>query len=94
MVNNSTYINKANNYLSSQLIEHKKDHDIQCWKLGTSLEQGQKSGGIKPINGMTTPPPLFLDNWISNSNTDINENMHRFASTQKDYIITYHHTNE
>ena len=29
MANNSTNINKTNNYLSSQIMEHKKDLDIQ-----------------------------------------------------------------
>ena len=32
MGNNSTNINKANNHLSPQIIKHKKDHDIRCWK--------------------------------------------------------------
>jgi len=38
MVNNSTNINKTNNYLSPQIIEHKKKHDlnrinISCYTL-------------------------------------------------------------
>jgi hypothetical protein len=28
MVNNSTNINKTNNHLSSQIIDHGKDHDV------------------------------------------------------------------
>jgi ribosomal protein L18 len=28
MVNNSNNINKTNNHISPQIIEHKKDHDI------------------------------------------------------------------
>jgi hypothetical protein len=33
LVNKSTNINKANNYLSTLLTEHiKRDHDISSWK--------------------------------------------------------------
>jgi hypothetical protein len=42
MVNNSTNINKTNNYLSTKTIEHKKDHDI--WNLNPGLGQEQKCG--------------------------------------------------
>jgi hypothetical protein len=28
MVNNSTNINKTNNYLSAKIVEHKKDHEM------------------------------------------------------------------
>jgi len=35
MVNNSTNINKINNYLSPQMIEHLKDHDI-WWRKSRS----------------------------------------------------------
>jgi hypothetical protein len=49
MVNNSTNINKINNHLSSQLIEHKKDHDIcqrksMFWyETNTKMWQGKTS---------------------------------------------------
>jgi hypothetical protein len=29
MVNNATNINKTNNHLSSKIIEHNKEHDVQ-----------------------------------------------------------------
>jgi len=32
MVNIFTNINKTNNHLSPQMIEHKKEHDIWCRK--------------------------------------------------------------
>jgi hypothetical protein len=41
MVNNSNNINKRNNHLLPQIIEHWKDHDIGCWKLrGPTLYLG------------------------------------------------------
>jgi len=65
MVNNSTNINKTNNYLSPQLNGHKKDLDI--YDFGNpdhGLVQAQKCGRVKLVNGISTPP---LDNWITNS---------------------------
>jgi len=45
MVNNSTNINKANNYLSYQTTVHKMDHDIGYYKsrswLGTNTKMWQ-----------------------------------------------------
>jgi len=36
--------------MSPQAIEHKKDHDIWCWKnIGSSLGQEHKCGGMKPV---------------------------------------------
>jgi len=32
MVNNSTNINKTKNYISAQIIEHKRDHNMCGWK--------------------------------------------------------------
>ena len=43
MVNNSTNINKTNNHLSPQIIEHRKDHDILHWKSRSWL-------GVKPLD--------------------------------------------
>jgi len=42
MVNNSTNINKTSNYLSPELIEHKKDHVIWHWKSRSMLGTGTK----------------------------------------------------
>ena len=41
MVKNSTIINLTNNYPSPPLIEHKKDHDIWCWKSRSLLSTGR-----------------------------------------------------
>jgi len=50
MVNNFTNISKANNHLSPltshlspQIIEHKKDHDMWCWKSRSWVEKGTKN---------------------------------------------------
>ena len=40
MVNNSTKINKTDNHLSLQMIEHKKGNDKLCWKLRSKLGTG------------------------------------------------------
>jgi len=40
MVKNSTNINKTNNDLTPQLIEHKKDHVIWHWKSRSRLGPG------------------------------------------------------
>ena len=44
--------------------DHKKDHDIWCWKSMTFLEHSNKCLGIKPVNRIRLP----LDNLISNGN--------------------------
>ena len=59
MVNNSTNINKTNKHISSQIIKHKKNHDIWHWKSRSYLEQAQKCGRIKPFNGIPTLPILI-----------------------------------
>ena len=47
MINNFTNINKTNNHLSPQLVEH-MTLEIQV----LALEQEQKYGGVKPVNGI------------------------------------------
>ena len=83
MVNHSSNINKTNNHISLQFIEHKRDHDI-CRNPYSGLGQAQICGGVKPVNGMQPSP---LHNWHSNGNANINKQtkykQHRFASTPK-----------
>jgi hypothetical protein len=43
-------INKTNNHLSSQTIEHKKDNDICQWKSRSWLGTGTKNGSLKSVN--------------------------------------------
>jgi hypothetical protein len=45
-------INKENNHISPQLIEHKKYHHI----FRASLGEAQTCGGVKPINQIQTVP--------------------------------------
>jgi len=52
MVNNSTNINKMNNHLSPQLIEHKKNQWHDFGNPGAGLEQAHSCGRVKPINGI------------------------------------------
>jgi hypothetical protein len=52
MVNNFTNINKTNNHLSPQSIEHKKKTMIyDVGNPGPSLGQAQQCGGVKPLIG-------------------------------------------
>jgi len=44
MVNNSTNINKMNNYLSPQTIQCKTDHNIWHWKSKSWLDIVTKMG--------------------------------------------------
>ena len=50
MVNNFNNINKTNNHISPQIIEHKKTTSYNVGNPGTCLEQIQICGGIKPVN--------------------------------------------
>ena len=59
MVNNSA--NKANNQLSSQIIDcKKKDHGVWPKNPGSGLGQAQKCGRVKLVNGIPPPPPLLI----------------------------------
>jgi hypothetical protein len=56
MVNNSNNINKTNNHLSTQNIEHKKKTiTYGIGNSGPGLGQAQQCGRVKPINGIPTP---------------------------------------
>jgi hypothetical protein len=56
MVNNYTDINKVNNPLWPQIIEHKKKyHEVGNPGLG----QANKCGGVKPDNGIPFPLPSW-----------------------------------
>ena len=52
MVKTSTNINKPNNRLSHQIIEHKKDKTYDIGKK-TGLGQAQKCGRFKPKYGIS-----------------------------------------
>ena len=57
--NNSTNINKTNNYLSPQLIEHEKK-DVGNPGPGNCLGQAQKCGRFKELNEISTLPTCCL----------------------------------
>jgi len=48
MANNSTNINKTDNHLAPQTIEHTTYHEILCWKSRSCLGSCTKCGGFKP----------------------------------------------
>ena len=50
MANNSTDINKTNNYLSHQLVEQMKNEAYDVRNRGHGFGQVHKYGGIKPGN--------------------------------------------
>ena len=56
MITNSTNINKTNNYLSTQIIEHKKIAIYEDENPDPDLEQAQMSGVDKPVNWISTRP--------------------------------------
>ena len=51
MINNSTKNYKMNNYVSTQIMEHKKKIMTYAnWNQGPSLGQAQTCGTFKPVN--------------------------------------------
>ena len=60
MVNNSTNINKINNHLSSEIIQHKKTIHM-TWKSRTWQRTGTKCCGYKLVNDILTLPSKALD---------------------------------
>ena len=64
MANNSTNTKNTNNYLSPQITEPKKDHEIWQWNslIGLhKLAQAQKYGGVvKPVNWIPTLPFIVV----------------------------------
>jgi hypothetical protein len=54
IVNNFNYINKTSNHLSPQLTEYKKTIKYDVGNPGPGLGQAQKSGRVKPVDGITT----------------------------------------
>jgi len=69
MVNNSTNINKTDSHLSHQTIEHTKR---LSW-LEIQVQAGNRDRNVAVLSRLMDTNPLF-DNWISNNNTDINDN--------------------
>jgi hypothetical protein len=82
MVNNSTNINKMNNHVLSQIIEHKKrSRDMILGIQGLALDRHENMTGL---NRLLLSKPFHLDNWIFNGYTDMNKqlkkNLHIFVS--------------
>jgi hypothetical protein len=59
-VNNSTNINKINNHLSPEIIQHKKTIHM-TWKSRTWQRTGTKCCGYKLVNDIITLPSKGLD---------------------------------
>jgi hypothetical protein len=60
MVNNSTNINKANNYLSPQTIAYKKrDIDIRIRNTGPGWGQTEQCVGFNRFIGFQPQPPSW-----------------------------------
>jgi hypothetical protein len=71
MVNNSiTSINKSNNRLLPQIIEHKKDHKIT---LEINVLAWERHKNMVELNRLIGYKPSPLDIWISNGSTYINK---------------------
>lgn len=62
--NTPSDINKRNNHLTSQFIEHKKTKIFDIIFLGPVQGQSLKCDDFKPVIGVQLSP---LDNWISTS---------------------------
>ena len=65
IVNNSTHINKTNNHLSPQILEHKNSRHM-------ALEIKFVLARLNWIKRSKHSPPPF-DNWILNGNTNIDK---------------------
>ena len=80
MVNNSTNINKSNNHLSPQIVEHNKKKTMiygirnPVPGLGTDTKMWQGSIGLWDSN--LSP----FDNWIFNVNTDVNKQLKTYTA--------------
>jgi hypothetical protein len=57
--------------LNKSIIINKRITTYDVGISGPGMEQAHKCGRVKPVGEIPTPSPL--DNWISNSNTDINK---------------------
>jgi len=44
---------------------------------------------VKQVNGISTSFPVSIKNWISNVNTYVNKQLHRFTSTQSDHTLSH-----
>ena len=55
MANNSTEINKTNNYLSHQLVEQMKNEAYDVRNRGHGFGQVQTYGGVLPVNEISIP---------------------------------------
>ena len=73
---NFTNINKSNNHISPQTIEHKTYLDISLWV------QTQRYGGVKPVNGISLWK-LYLKPQYKYKQINLKKNLHRFSSNQK-----------
>jgi hypothetical protein len=62
MVNHSTNINKTNNQLSRQFIEHKKTITYDVGNPAPGFGQAQRGGRVKPVNG--TQCILYRTNYM------------------------------
>ena len=58
MVNNN--INKTNNHSSPQLIQHKKTTTYAIVNQGPGFGQAHKCTWVKPVNGITTFPSVYI----------------------------------
>ena len=51
---------QQNSHLSPQIIKHKKIMAYGIGNPGPDLEQAQKCGGVKLVNGIVNHPPLII----------------------------------
>jgi hypothetical protein len=69
ITSNSTIINKTNNQISLEVIEHKQITIYGVGNTDSGLAQAQKIVSYNQVNGIPTP----YANWISNDNTYMNK---------------------
>jgi hypothetical protein len=62
-----------------------KNHDII---LEIRILVWERHRNVVGLNPLMESQPSALDNLNSNGNTDIKKNLHKFASTFKDYILS------
>jgi hypothetical protein len=85
MGNYSTDISKAENHLSPQITEHENDHDIQV----LYFDRYQYVEVLKRWMGSDTSGSWIYDlSWQNRETQTIQQNLHKFAYTQIDHILS------
>ena len=85
-------INKANNYLSSQINEHEKENSIWRWQSKPWILNRYKN--VAELNSSMGSKPFFLDSWICIDNTGISKQTKNWTDSLSLQNTTHYHNKE